>query len=148
MNFILTGSNETLSSFGFVFSIFLKIDNRFVLANSFNKFISKFVSLLFWILWASLALHTHSDIINLQKTFAFICRQKINFIISNAFLKILQRNANCLFWVLWGCLVTRTQIYIINLQKTSMFIYMPRIQFIIHFLLEILHFKEPCNLIG
>ena len=25
---------------------------------------------------------------------------------------------------------------------------MPRIQFIIHFLLEILHFKEPCNLIG
>ena len=29
-----------------------------------------------------------------------------------------------------------------------MFIYMPKIHFIIHFLLEILHFKEPCNLIG
>ena len=35
-----------------------------------------------------------------------------------------------------------------NLQKTSKFICMPKITFIIHFFLEILHFKESCNLIG
>ena len=29
-----------------------------------------------------------------------------------------------------------------------MFIYIPKIHFIIHFFLEILHFKESCNLIG
>ena len=35
-----------------------------------------------------------------------------------------------------------------DLWKTSMFIFMPKIYFIIHFFLEILHFKESCNLIG
>ena len=29
-----------------------------------------------------------------------------------------------------------------------MFICMPKVKFIIHFFLEILHFKEPCNFIG
>ena len=36
------------------------------------------VNLLFWVLWACLATQTQSDTINLQKTFVFICRQKIN----------------------------------------------------------------------
>ena len=35
----------------------------------------------------------------------------------------------------------------INLSKTTMLTCMPKINFIIHFFLEILHFKESCNLI-
>ena len=50
------------------------------------------------------ALCRQSDTSNLQKTFVFICRQKINFI-AYGFLEILQRYANFLFWVLWACLV-------------------------------------------
>ena len=42
----------------------------------------------------------------------------------------------------------QTQNYSINLKKTSMFICMPKINFIIHFILEILHLKQSCNLIG
>ena len=83
----------------------------------------------------------------MQKTFVFICRQKINFI-PHALLEILQRYANFLFWVLWTCLVAHTQNDSINLYKTLMFICMQKTNFIIHFFLEILHFKESCNLIG
>ena len=67
---------------------------------------------------------------------------------SHAFLEILQRYANFLFWVLWACLAAHTHNDCINLHKTSMFICIPKINFIIHFFLEILHFKESCNLIG
>ena len=35
-----------------------------------------------------------------------------------------------------------------NLNKTSISICMPKVKFIIHFFLEILPFKEPCNFIG
>ena len=105
------------------------------------------VSLLFWLLWACLAKQPQSDNINLEKTFVFICRQKINFI-SHPLLEILQRYANFLFWVLWACLVAHTQNDNINLYKTLMFICMQKTNFIIHFFLEILHFKESCNLIG
>ena len=56
--------------------------------------------------------------------------------------------SNFLFWVLWACLAMYTQNDIINLYKTSMFIGISKINLIIHFFLEILHFKECCNLIG
>ena len=46
------------------------------------------------------------------------------------------------------CLVAHTQNDSINLQKTLMFICMPKINFIISFFLEILHFKESCNLMA
>ena len=62
--------------------------------------------------------------------------KKINFI-PHIFLEILQIYAKFLFWVLWVCLL-----------KTSIFICMPKINFIIQCFLEILHFKESCNLIG
>ena len=120
------------------------INSSFTFAGRCCKDILK---LLFWVLWGCLDTHTLSDTINLQKTFVFIWRQKINFI-SHAFLEILQRYVNLLFWVLWACVVTQTQIDSINLQKISMFVYMPKINFIIHFFLEILHFKESSNLIG
>ena len=62
-------------------------------------------------------------------------------------MEILQRYANFLFWVLWACLVGHTQNDQINMYKTLMFICMQKTNFIIHFFLEILHFKESCNLI-
>ena len=46
------------------------------------------------------------------------------------------------------CLVAHTQNDSINLQKTLMFICIPKINFIISFFLEILHFKESCNLMA
>ena len=61
-----------------------------------------------------LAYATQSDTINLLKTFAVICRQKINLIL-HAFLEILQRYAKFLFWILWASLITHTQNDIVNL---------------------------------
>ena len=43
------------------------------------RYYKDIVNLLFWVLWACLSTRTQSDPINLQKTFVFICRQKINF---------------------------------------------------------------------
>ena len=71
---------------------------------------------------------------------------KINFI-PHSLLEILQRYVN-LFWVFWTCLVAHSQNNKINFHKTLMFICMQKSNFIIQFFLEILHFKEPCNLIG
>ena len=110
------------------------------------RYCKNLVNWLFLVLWACLVMHTQSDIIILQKTFGFICWQKINFI-PHDFMGILQRYAN-LFWVLWTCLVTLTQNDSITLRKTSMFIYMQKINFIILLFLTILHFKESCSLIG
>ena len=102
------------------------------------------LKLLHWVLWA--CVNTPKLILSTCRKLVFICRQKINFI-SHVFLGILERYTN-LFWVLWVSLVAHTQNNSINLQKTSMFIFMPKIHFIIYFFLEILHFKESCNLIG
>ena len=113
----------------------------------FLRYCNNITNLLFWVLWAYLAIHKQSDAIKLYKTFVFICRQKNNFII-HIFLEILHRYANFLCWVLWACLATHIQNHTINLWKTLMFICMPKINFITHFFPEILHFKESCNLIG
>ena len=110
------------------------------------RYCKDLVNWLFLVLWTCLATHTQNDTIILQKTFGFICRQKINFV-AHAFMEILQRYAN-LFWVIWACLVTLTQNDSIILQKTWMFICMEKIKFIIHLFLTILHFKESCDLIG
>ena len=109
------------------------------------RYCKDLVNWLFLVLCACLATFTQSDTTILQKTFVFICRQKLN-LIPHPFMEILQRYAN-LFWVLWASTVTRTQNDSITLLKTSMFICMQKINFIIHFFLTILHFKESCNLI-
>ena len=64
---------------------------------------------------------------------------------SPCFIGDIERFANFLFWV---CLVAHTQNDSINLYNTSIFTCMQKINFIIYFFLEILHFKESCNLIG
>ena len=71
------------------------------------KYCKDIIKLLFWVLWACLAMHTQSDTVNLRKIFVFICRLKINFI-AHAFLEILQRYAN-LFKILWACLAKHNQ---------------------------------------
>ena len=55
---------------------------------------------------------------------------------------------NFLFWILWTCLAMHTQNHNMNLYKTLMFLCMPKINFISYFFLEILYFKESCNMIG
>ena len=84
---------------------------------------------------------------HLAKNLCVYLQQNIDFI-PHALFEILQRYANFLFWVLWACLVAHTQNDSINLCKTSMFICMQKTNFIIHFCLDILYFKESCNLIG
>ena len=59
----------------------------------------------------------------------------------------MQIYANFLFWVLWACLAMHIQSYSIKLYKTFTFICIPKINFAIHFFLEILQFKESCNMI-
>ena len=59
------------------------------------RYCKDIANLLFQLLWACLGTHTQSEIINLQKAFVFICRQKFNFI-PHAFLEILQRYTNFL----------------------------------------------------
>ena len=112
----------------FIFYIFLEI-------------LQRYCNLLFPVLWAWLAMHTQSYTIYLKKIF----KKSISH--SHAFLEILQRYEN-LFWERWACLVIHNKNDSINLWKTLMFMYTPKIKFIIHFFLEILHFKEPCNFIG
>ena len=96
------------------------------------RYCKDIADLLFWVLWTCLAIQTQSDTMKLQKTFVFICRQKINFI-PQVFLEILQRYAN-LFWALWACMAMYTQNDKISLQQTSIFICMPKINFITSFL--------------
>ena len=51
-----------------------KLTSSFTFSLRYYKDIA---NLLFWVLWACLAMHTHSDTINLKKNFTFINKQKI-----------------------------------------------------------------------
>ena len=100
--------------------------------------------LLFWVLWASVVTHILNDTTTLQKAFLFIWRQKnLNFI-SHVFLEILERYADFIFAYFGHAWLGTPNI----INPTQMFLCMPKINFIIYFFLEILHFKEPCSLIG
>ena len=57
-----------------------------------------------------------------------------------------EKQTSCFGYLLWARLTAHTQND--SIKETSMFICMPIINFINHFFLEILHFKESCNLIG
>ena len=80
----------------------------------YMRYCKDIAHLLFWVLWKCLAMHTQSDIINLQKNFVSICRikknhlQKINFI-PHVFRQILQRYAKILFLVLCAWLTMYIQ---------------------------------------
>ena len=54
------------------------------------------------------------------------------------------RYTNFLLWVLRACLTTKK---ISTCKKKLMFISMSKIHLVIHFIFEILYFKESCNLI-
>ena len=64
------------------------------------------------------------------------------------FCDTLQRYANFLFAYFGHILLHTQNDSCINLWKTSMFICMPKINLINYFFLEVLNFKESCNLIG
>ena len=85
----------------------------------------------------------------LVETFVFISAGKKNQIHPPCFSGDIAKICKLFFFlVLWACLITHTQNDSINLYKTSVFSGMSKIHFIVHFFLEILHFKEFCNLIG
>ena len=65
-----------------------------------------------------------------------------------SFLKYYKDLVNLLFWVLWVCLATSTENNSSNLWDNLMFICKLQINLTTQFFLEILHFKESCNLIG
>ena len=133
-------------------------------------------NLLFWVLWACLATHTQSDTINLQKTqstqnkkFVYLCHIFVNMrgiklifcLQLNTKVYLQAKNqlhppcvsddigkiCELIFGTLGMSGYAHPKYDCINLQETSMFICMPKMNLIIDFLLEILHFKESCNLI-
>ena len=110
-----------------------------------SRYCKDIVNLLFPILWACLATHIQSDISSYRKLL-FICRQNINFI-PHAFKEILQRCAN-LFWVLWAWIVPLTQMVVSTCRRLQFLSACKKMNFLIDFFLEVLHFKESCNMIG
>ena len=112
------------------------------------RYYKDIVNLLFWVLWACLAVQTQRDTITFRKLSFLLGGKKSTSPNPHTFLQILQRYANYSFRVLSACLVAHTQNDSTNLKKIWMFICMPKIYFIFLFFLEILHFQECCNLIG
>ena len=110
---------------------------------SFWRYCKNVTNLLFWVLWAYLAMTSN---FRLQKTLMFIFMQKIIFI-THLFLKYYKDIAKLLFLVLWACLATPT-ISDTTLLEALMFLRKQKINLIPQGFLEILHFKESCNLIG
>ena len=55
-----------------------KLTSSFI---SFLRYCKDIVNLLLQVIWPCLAMYTQTDTINLQKTFGFIWRQKINFML-------------------------------------------------------------------
>ena len=88
-------------------------------------------------------LHTSKVILSICRK--LLCTQNISFI-PDIFLEILQRCANFLFWILWACLATHTLKYHF-VENFNVYLHAKK-NFTIHFFLEILHFKDSCNLIG
>ena len=108
----------------------------------FLRYCKDIVNLLLRVLWPCLAMYTETDTVNLQETFGFIWRQKINFMLFRRCCKDMQ---TCFRYL--GMPGYTQPNDSTKLQKTSMFICMPKIKFTIHFLLQI-YFKETYNFIG
>ena len=102
-------------------------------------------NLLFWVLEAYLALHNQSDSMKLQKTFMFICRQKIYSLLKFFWKNCKDMQTSYFRYFGHAQLCTPKMIY---LQKTLALICKPKTNFITPSFLEILHFKESSNLIG
>ena len=110
------------------------------------RYYKNIANLLFWVLWVCLTLHIQWYYQLVEKF--CVHPQAKNQLHSPCFFEDAAKIGKLLIWVLWACLAMHTQNGTIKLSKTSMFICTPKIHFIIHFLLEILDFKEPSNLIG
>ena len=102
----------------------------------FLRYCKNIVNLLFWVLWACLAMTSKKDTMTLHKTFMFIFMQKIVFI-PHLFLEILQ----LVVLVIWLCLAKPTKSDNSNLSET-LFICKPKINLFAQFFLEISHFKN------
>ena len=103
----------------------------------------KTANLLFWVLWAYLAMTIKIDNVRFKKTLTIIFMQNVKFI-SHLFLtKLLQ---TCYFGYLSHACWPQENNYTAS-YEILMTIYMQKINLIPHFFLEILHFKESCNLI-
>ena len=107
------------------------------------RYYKDIVNLLFWVLWECLAKHTQSDTINLQKTFVFFCRQKINFtrIFFWRYCKDIQNSYFGYFGHAW----LHTPKMIASACRRLLCLSACQKTFIIHFFLEILHIKNELS---
>ena len=80
-----------------------KINLFFAYWNLSLRYWKDIANLLFWVLWACLAMQTQSDNIKLN-SFGVYLQENIPHVL----LEILQRYANS-FWILWASLVMQTQ---------------------------------------
>ena len=113
------------------------------------QYCKDFANLLFWVIWANLAIPTNIDCINLKNSLMFMCMQKINFIHLLLLLLLLLRCfkdlTNLLFWVPWPCLAMTSKNDNTSFQKTLMFFFMQKMIFIPNLFLQIL--KRYCKLV-
>ena len=65
-----------------------------------------------------------------------------------SFMKYYKDIANLLFWVFWACLDIHTKNKSINVKETLLLSLCKKNNLIPFFFLEMLHFKESCNLIS
>ena len=103
--------------------------------------------LLFWEFWAWLAMHTQKDTIKLKKIFLFIVKQKIK-ILTHVFQGDIAKICKLLILGTLGMPAYAHPKWYYQIVE-NFDVYLHAINTLHHSLcLEILNFKEPCNLIG
>ena len=112
-----------------------------------SRYCKDIVKFMFWILWPRLALHNQSDTINLLETFVFICRQKSTSS-TKLFWRYCQDTQTSYFGYFGHAWLHKPKMIVSTCRRPQCLSACQKINFIIHFFLEILHFKEFCNLIG
>ena len=110
---------------------------------SFLRYHKYFANLLFWVIWASLAMLTKINNINLYERLIFSACKKSTSSLSS-FLRNCKDISNLLFWVFWPYLATRSKNDNVILQKTLLIV-IQKIIFIPHLFFEIL--QSYCKLI-
>ena len=114
---------------------------------SFMRYCKDIANLLFCEFWECLIIPIKNYSCNMQKTFTFICMQKIN-LITHFFQRYRKEITNLLFWVIWAYLAAHTKNDSINLKKPFTFICRQRINFILHLCLKILQRYHKLVMLG
>ena len=113
---------------------------------SFVRYYKDITNLLFWILWDCLARTVKTILSACRKLWCLFLCKKLCLFLTSVFLEILQRY--CKLVILSNMGLSGHTHHKRQQQLLENSIYKPKIILIPQFVLDILHFKESCNLIG